>query len=366
MAKKTYKFRIYPTKRQTETLNFWLSSSCELYNGALQERRDAWKLNRVSINYNSQNKQLTEIKLIRDEFKTINSHVLQDALQRIDKTFKAFYSRVKKGTKAGFPRFRSVNRYDAFVVPNTRYSIENKVDGLKNCKLNLSRLGKIRLRQDCEIEGELKSLTVKREGTKWYACIGVDFEPSKLPVLTSQIGIDVGLKSFAVTSSGEIIENPRYFEKSAKKLRKVQRKLSRRKKFSGRWKKASALVRVVHKKIANQRKNFLHQVSYDLIRDNQLIAIEKLNVKGLASGMLAKSVNSASWGSFFDKLKYKAENAGREIIEVNPNGTSQTCLCGETVSKTLADRWHKCESCGVECDRDLMSAQVILQRALLI
>jgi putative transposase len=357
LARKTYKFRLYPTGIQVEKLESWLTLSCELYNAGLQERRDAWKLNRVSISYAHQNKQLTEIKQIRTELNDINSHVLQDALQRLNKSFDGFFLRVKKGVKAGFPRFKSSKRYDSFSVPNSRYKIENG-------KFDLSRFGKIKIKQDCEIEGVMKTATVKRECGKWFVCIGVDFTPTPLPYSDRQVGIDVGIKHFAVLTVGAPVPNPRFAEKLQKKLRVAQRRVARRKKGSTRRRKAVAQLQKIHLKIRNSRTHFQHKLSYKIVRDFGFIAIEKLNIKGLAAGMLAKQVNDAAWRGFFEKLVYKAENAGRELIEVNPSGTSQTCLCGASVPKTLAQRRHKCESCGIECDRDWMSAQVILQRAV--
>lgn len=356
MATKTYKFRLYPNKIQRETLESWLGLSCELYNAGLQERRDAWKLNKINISYADQNKQLKDIKIVRPELKDVNSQVLQDTLRRLDKSFKAFFRRVKSGEKAGFPRFKSFRRYDSFSIPNTRYKIENG-------KFDLSRLGKIKLKQDCEIEGVMKTATVKRQCGKWFVCIAVEYEPKKLPTTNNSIGIDVGLKSFAVFSSGEVVDNSRFAERLQNKLRIAQRKVSRRKKGSNRRRKAVLELQKIHQKIFNQRNDFQHKLSTKVISGNDLIAIEKLNHKGLGKGFLAKQVSDASWASFFDKLRYKAENAGRELIEVNPNGTSQTCICSANVPKTLAVRIHICSSCGLKADRDFVSAQVILQRA---
>ncbi len=356
MARKTYKFRLYPTKQQVEKLETWLSLSCELYNAGLQERRDAWKINRVSISYESQNKQLTEIKKIRTELNDVNSQVLQDALQRIDKSFKAFFGRVKSGEKAGYPRFKSRNHFDSFSIPNTRYKVEKG-------RFDLSRLGKIKIKQDREIEGVMKTATVKRQCGKWFVCIVVEFEPLPLPKTNQKIGIDVGLKSFAALSTGEVIGNLRYAESLQKKLRIAQRTVARRKKGSSRRQKAVMQLKKIYQKIYDQRNDFQHKLSTKIVRENDLIAVEKLNMKGLTKGMLAKQVLDASWGSFFEKLSYKAENAGRQLIKVNPNGTSQTCLCGASVPKTLSQRTHKCDVCGIETDRDLMSAKVILQRA---
>ncbi|MEP6924190.1 MAG: transposase, partial [Pyrinomonadaceae bacterium] len=165
-------------------------------------------------------------------------------------------------------------------------------------------------------------------------------------------------------SDGTQIDNFKYFESSQKQLRRVQRKVARRRRGSHRRRKAVALLQKVHAKIRNQRSDFHHQVSRLLVNSYDLIAIEDLNIKGLSKGILAKQVNDVAWGSFFSKLEYKAENAGRQLIKVNPNGTSQTCTCGETVKKNLSVRWHECLKCGVSNHRDIISSQVILSRGL--
>lgn len=353
---RTIKARLYPTKLQVEKLNSWLSLCCELYNAGLQERRDAYKLNRVSISYPHQNKQLTEIKQIRTEMKEVNSQVLQDPLRRLDKAFKAFFRRIKSGQKTGYPRFKSWKRYRSFSVSHHRYKI-------KGNKFNLSRLGEMKIRGLQQIEGKLKTATIKRSLGKWYVTIAVECESQPLPKSGNEIGLDVGITSFAVMSDGKVFNNPRYFEGLQKKLRTAQRKVARRKKGSNRRRKAVLSLRKIYGKIYNQRLDFHHKLSRVIVNENGLIAIEDLNILGLSKGMLAKQVNDVGWGSFFNKLEYKAESADRKLIKVNPAGTSQTCICGESVPKTLAVRVHKCDSCGIVCDRDLMSARVILERA---
>ena len=237
MAKKTYKFRLYPNKEQVAKLDSWLDLSRELYNAGLQERRDAWRLNRVSINYANQNKQLTEIKQIRTELKEVNSHVLQDSLQKLDKTFKAFFGRVQKGEKTGFPRFKGKNRFRSFSVPNTRYKVEGR-------HFDLSRLGKIKMKLDRQIKGQMKTATVKESCGKWFISIVVEYNPKTLTKTGKQIGIDVGLNTFLTDSNGETVGNDRFAEKLQKKLRVAQRRVSRRKKGSNRRKKAVLLLKL--------------------------------------------------------------------------------------------------------------------------
>ena len=177
------------------------------------------------------------------------------------------------------------------------------------------------------------------------------------------IGIDVGLDGFAALSNGEEIDNPRHLKCGLAHLIRAQRRLSRRKRTSRRHHKAAALVAKAHRKIRNQRAAFHHELSCWLVKHYSLIAVKDLNIKGLSRGILAGPVHDAGWNSFFAKLWYKAASAGRELVKVDPRGTSQTCVCGAAVRKTLAERWHECPVCGLSAPRNVVSAQVILQRA---
>jgi putative transposase len=353
---KTYKFRIYPTKAQVEAFEHWLDLCRELYNAALQERRDAWKLNRVSINYFHQNKQLTEIRQIREDVRDLNSHVCQDQLRRLDKTFKAFFRRVRNGEKAGFPRFKSKIRFDSFTFPDL------KGTKLIGNRLLLSKIGKVKIKLHRAIEGNIKTVTIKRECGKWFAFFAVECEPKPLPENCEQIGVDVGLKHFAVLSNGEQIKNPRYFESTQKRLRVAQRRVSRRKKGGNRRRKAIEQLRKIHSKIKNQRADFQHKESRKIVNRFGLIAVEDLNISGLTRSKLSKQINDAGWSGFLEKLAYKAESAGREFVKVNPRNTSQNCSgCEVKVSKSLSQRIHKCDSCGLIMDRDENAAINILK-----
>jgi len=185
-----------------------------------------------------------------------------------------------------------------------------------------------------------------------------------LPKTGKEIGVDAGIESLMTLSNGIQIDNFKYFESAQKQLRVAGRKVSRRKKGSLLWRKAVLRLRNIHGKIKNQRNDFAHKVSTHLVKEYDLIAIEKLNILGMSKGIFARAIHDAAWSNFFQKLKYKAENAGKTVIEVNPNGTSQTCICGETVKKTLAVRQHYCVSCGYKNHRDIVSAKVILKRAV--
>lgn len=356
MAIKSYKYRIYPSKRQTRTLSDQLAICCELYNAALQERRDAWRLERKSISCFDQIYQLPEIRVERVDVEAVNSNVLEDVLARVDKTFKAFFRRVKAGEKAGYPRFRSFRRYDSM----TFRQIGNALNGKK---LRVSKVGHVRIKLHRPIEGTIKTMTIKREAGRWFAFFACEVELQPLPFNPNTVGVDVGLNSFAVLSTGEAIGNPRHYRHAERALRVAQRRVARRKRGSNRRRKALLVLQRIHAHVRNQRADFHHRLSRRLVNENGLIAVEDLNVKGLARGMLAKSVNDAGWAQFLNMIAYKAESAGRVFVRVSPAGTSQTCICGAEVRKTLKDRAHVCLNCGLVADRDHVSAQIILGRA---
>lgn len=356
--RKAYKYRIWTNKQQDAALSFQLAEACRLYNGALQERRDAYRINKKPLNYYDQANQLKEIRANGD-LALANFSCCQDILRRVDKTFKAFFNRVKRGDKAGFPRFKAAKRFDSITFPSYGDGIK-----LTGNKLKIQGVGLVKVKLHRAVKGTIKTVTIKRECGKWYVCFSVECENEPLPKTGEQVGMDAGIESFMTLSDGTQIDNFKYFESSQKQLRRVQRKVARRKKGSHRRRKAVAILQKVHAKIRNQRNDFHHQVSRLLVNSYDLIAIEDLNIKGLSKGILAKQVNDVAWGSFFHKLEYKAECAGKELVKVNPNGTSQTCICGETIKKNLSVRWHHCLNCGHSEHRDVVSSKVILSRGL--
>lgn len=354
----TYKYRIYPTVAQTVFLEGQLREACELYNAALQERRDAWKVCRKRITFYDQDRQ---IKPMREDgcLRLVSFDCATDVLRRVDLAFRAFFRRVKAGERPGHPRFRSFRRYDS--ITYTHHGRGCTL--LPNGKLRVQGAGHIRVKLHRPVVGEIKTATIRREIDKWFVCLSVNAERAPLPTLETMIGIDVGLASFATLSDGSEINNPQFQKKAQAHLRRCQRRLSRRKRGSHRRRKAAMLVAKAHRKIQNQRGNFHHEISRWIVDRYGLIAIESLNVKGLAGSRLARPVQDAAWALFFEKLAYKAESAGRQFVAVDPRGTSQTCVCGESVTKRLSDRWHECPTCGLLAARDHVSARVILQRA---
>ena len=211
--------------------------------------------------------------------------------------------------------------------------------------------------------GKVKTCTIKKEVDSWYVIFTVETEREILPKTHKSVGIDAGIENFMTLSNGEQIPNFKYFEISQKELRRKQRSVARKKKGSASRKKAVIKLKKIHAKIKNQRNDFAHKLSTRLVKEFDVIAIEDLNIKGMSRGILSKQIHDVSWGNFYQKLEYKAECADRKLIKVNPNGTSQTCICGETVKKDLSVRHHHCLSCGYKNHRDIVSSQVILQRA---
>ena len=353
-----YKFKIKrPAKAIVNKFEQHLDLCRELYNCALQERIGAYQINQISLNYYSQSNQLSDIKKCRTEFQNIHSQILQDVLKRLDKTFKAFFGRVRRQEKAGFPRFKGKNFFNSFTFPQSGFFLQGD-------KLKLSKIGSFRIRLSQKVIGKVKTCTVKKEVSGWFVIFTLETQKEFLPKTGLAVGIDAGIENFMTLSNGEQIENCRYLEVSQKKIRVIQRSVARKRKGSASRRKAVIKLRKIHAKIKNQRNDFAHKISTRIVKEFDIIAIEKLNILGMSKGILAKQIHDVAWNNFFQKLKYKAENAGRSVVEVNPNGTSQTCICGARVEKTLAQRQHICLQCGYSNHRDIVSAKVILKLGL--
>jgi putative transposase len=359
VIKKNFKYRLYPNAAQIVAMDGQLAEACRLYNAAVQERRDAYRVSHKSINYCNQANQLKEIRAAGD-LALANFSCCQDVLRRVDKAFIAFFGRVQNGHKPGYPRFRPISRYDSITFPS--YGDGCKM--LDNGKLRLQGVGAVKIKTHRPIAGKIKTVTVKREAGRWYAVLSVECEPKALPASAEKVGLDVGLTAFATLSDGTEIENPRYYKEAHAELRRAQRTVARRKRGSNNQRKAVRDLQRAHAHVRNQRADFAHKVARSLVALFGLIAVEQLNIRGMAAGMLAKSVNDAGWGSFIAKLTYKAAEAGRELVKVPANGTSQRCVCGAPNPKTLGQRWHHCESCGLSVPRDHASALEILRLGL--
>lgn len=356
---RTYTIRLRPTKRQSADLARVLAISCELYNAALQERRDAWKIARKSINYYDQQAELTQLRVVDEDTAWLAVDIAREPLRRVDRAFKAFWRRCKTGARPGFPRWRSSDRYDSFAT------YKSKIEG---DLLLLPRLGGFRFRSHREICGRILHSTVIRGGQKWTARVTCDIGPAPAKVAVSNpVGIDLGLENFIYCSDGNFVGNPRWVASSANQIAKGQRSLGAKKRGSNNRARAVASLARYYAKIRNCRANFTHHVSKQLVTDYDLIAFEKLNVAGMVRGHFAKSILDAAWGQLLLQIAYKAENAGRYAIAVNPRGTSQKCShCGAIKKKELAERRHAC-ACGASLHRDHNAALNVLalgQRAV--
>jgi putative transposase len=357
--RKSFKYRLYPTRKQAERLQHTLDLCRELYNAALEERRVAWRDHGIRVNYFSQSAQLPELKEARPDLVEVYSQVLQDVLRRVEKTFQAFFRRCRDGERPGYPRFKGYNRYDSFTYPQYPSGAS-----LRDNRLYLSKIGGIKVKLHRAVEGTVKTVTIKREAGKWYAIFSCENVPAKpLPKTGQAVGIDVGLESFATLSDGTQIQNPRWYQRAQRRLKVSQRTVSRRKRGSQRWTKAVRALQVAHAKVRNQRLDFHHKLAHGLVSKYDLIAFEALNIKGMVRNHhLAKSLSDAGWGQFLRILAFKAEEAGKQAIAVNPRLTSQRCSrCGTIVQKGLSQRWHLCHVCGLSLHRDHNSALEILR-----
>ncbi len=281
-------------------------------------------------------------------------------LFRVDRAFQSFFRRVKdKSVKAGYPRYKSDGRYDSICYP------QEPGFELTPLGLRLSRIGTVKIRLHRALSGTVKTCTIRRDAGNWYACFSVELEPVIVPVPEDHIGIDVGIKSFAVFSDGTVIENPRHLRKSEKKLAHKQRRLSGKKKGSSNRGKARQSLAKLHLKVRNQRADFHHKLSRKVVDRYGFIAVEDLNIQGMVRNRcLAKVISDAGWGQFLRFLAYKAENAGCRVESVPARDTSIMCSrCERRVPKSLSDRVHACPYCGLILDRDHNAAENILGRA---
>ena len=361
---KTYKFRIYPSKKQEVKLISTLNTCRWLYNSSLAERKHQAETNKLYsylqlfpfgkpewINYYNQAGNLTSSKT--NEQKQVYSQVLQNVLKRVDKSFKNFFN------GHGYPRFQGKNRYASFTYPQKGFSITDEG------QLKLSKIGDIKLIQHREIEGKIKTCTIKRNVDQWYVSFAVELDNIPCTEMTGKsIGIDVGLKSLITLSNGKQIESPKFLRQSENKLAKQQRNLSRKKKGSNNRNKQRIKVGKLHRKIRNQRQDFTHKVSRKLVNAYDLIVFEKLQIQNmLKNHHLAKSISDAGWYQLIQLTKYKAEYAGKLVELVDPNNTTQNCSsCGKKVPKSLSVRTHKCPYCGLELNRDVNAAINILNK----
>jgi putative transposase len=353
----SYRYRLYPTRAQDAALGDMLGDFCELYNCALDHRISAYAKG-AAIRYNEQAAALPQIRRELPHQGRWSATAQQQVLRRLDKSYAAFFGRVKRGAKAGFPRFRARARYHA-----ADFRVGDGMTLRKSGKLGFVGVpGEVKVKWHRDLPSVPNSAILSRNAGKWFIILHVDVAPVERASPDS-VGIDMGLTSLVAFSTGQTIARPNITKRNARKLRVAQRALARCNRRSKSRRKRKATVAKLQAHIGNARRDNLHKLAAGIVARFGRIAVEDLNMKGLAAGMLAKPVNDAAWSMLANMLAYKAEKAGCELVKVDPRGTSQTCPeCQAVAKKTLAERMHRC-CCGCTLDRDVAAAIVVHQRA---
>ena len=341
----------------------WLEECRMLYNNFLGQRKDGWEQRKEKFSLYDQLNTLPKLKKTFPKLGSVYSQVLQNVGIRVDLAYQAFFRRVKRHEKPGYPRFKSYGRYDSFCYP-TSVNV-----GFCEGTIKLPKLGIVPCVFHRKTEGNPKTVTVKRQHGKWYIFVVTDFTPHKnVDKSKAAVGIDVGIETFATLSDGEKIENPRFFETKQKDLAKAQRKLQKAKSSNAKPKvirAARGAVGKVHEKIGNSRHNFIHQTTNSLIGKYSTLVVEDINTNSMIKKRWCnKQILDAAWASFINTLAHKAECAGRKFMKVNPAYTSQTCSrCGTRTLHELKDRIFNC-SCGYSAHRDANASRNILTLGL--
>jgi putative transposase len=394
---RAYTFLMRPTVGQTAALTAMLADHCSLYNGALQERRDAYRHpSKTSITYGMQSAQLKEIRAFDPERQGRWSFSSQQAtLRRLDKAFAAFFRRIKSGDTPGYPRFRGVNWFDTVDFPKDGDGCRwNSTPHDPVTRVRFQGVGHVKVNQHRPVVGKVKTVSVKREGRKWFVILTAEQpEPEPLPPTGSVVGIDMGIANFLADSDGEFVPNPRHGRKAAAKLEAAQQALSRfsrckAKDRTANHRRAIEEVAKLHRKVRHQRLDHAHKTALRLVREHDVIAHEDLKIRNMsktpapkpdpqtpgaflpngasAKAGLNRSIADAGWGVFLTILHAKAESAGREVIAVDPRNTSRQCpQCGHTAkeNRLTQDKFH-CQECGHNAHADTVGAVNVLRAGL--
>lgn len=359
------KYAIFPTEEQKETLDRWLQYCRQTYNSALLDKEQKYKQNKENYTRYDMQAQLKRDKEKHTFLKDMPSQPLQEVFVRLQKAFDNFFRKDSK-----YPKLKKYKDYTSLTFPQFGFNKKGNRMAMSfssNGKLYNTKLGEVEILLHRPLEGTIKQLILKRQGNRWYAifCVERQASPSKMDV-NHAIGIDVGLGKYAVLSNGMEYENPRFLRKKEKQLRKAQRKLCKKKKGSANYSKQVQRLRQYHEKVANQRKDFLHKLSYNLTKNYSVIVVENLNIRNMVRNRkLSKSISDAGWGMFRHMLAYKCEKHSGVLIRVEPKFTSQDCsYCGNRVKKSLSIRTHICTKCGTVLDRDYNASLNILQKGL--
>jgi putative transposase len=389
-VRRTFKFLMRPTARQAAELTAMLNDHRDLYNSALQERRDAYQMGGVSVRYGDQSAQLTDIRADDADQARWSFSSQQATLRRLDRSFAGFFRRARAGGKPGYPRFKGPGWFDTVEWPKDGDGCRwDSQPGASATRVRLRGVGHVKVRQHRPVTGRVKTVSVKREGERWYVLLSCDGVPARpLPATGRAVGVDLGVVSLATLSDGRQVGNPRFLARAAGQLAAAQRDLARKKPRSRRRRKAAARLAAGHRKVRRQRLDLAHTTALTLIRDHDLVVVEALNIAGmtrraravpdpedpgryLPNGQSAKtglnrSILDAGWGVFLSVLGAKAESAGRTVVEVDARHTSQRCAaCGQVApGNRVTQAEFRCTACGHAAHADVNAAVNILRAGL--
>lgn len=362
--RKTYKYRIYLHNGQRRILNTILEECRWVYNQTLEAREFAYQQNIKCGLYDTQ-AMLPSWKESRPSLKLVHSQVVQNVQLRVDLAFQAFFRRVKEGAEdAGYPRYKKPFRYRSITYPQYGNGVK-----IRGNDLVVSKIGRIKVVWHRRVEGEIKTVSLKRSRTdKWYVTFSVEIEPKRLRPTAHVVGVDMGLSSFLTTSDAEKVENPRFFRRDEAELKRAQ-KLKDAAKNAQQWDENQRRKKVlsrIHERIRFRREDFAHKRSRELVARYQVIAFEELEPQSMGrSRGMRKSIADVAWTQLIEYTCAKAEEAGRTVVLINPRNTSKMCsCCGELVEKDLSVRVHACAHCGLVLDRDQNAALNILRLGL--
>lgn len=363
MIIKTFKYRLNPTHSQRTKLQNILTTCLWVYNRVLATHKQAWKERQESISHYTTMRMLPKWKKKNPFLKQTHSQVLGEVCIRVNLAFQHFFRRCKNGEKPGYPRFKAKGSYKSFTYTQSGYKL------VDSKHLYLSKIGEVKIKLHRPIVGNIKRLIIKRDLLgNWFACFVVEFNSISLPSTNKVVGIDLGCTKFATLSTEEEIPNPHFFRRDEKALAKAQKRLSKIEEGNKQYQKFKRAIQHIYNRTQNRRTDFAHKLSRSLVNRFQVIVFEKLDIKEMQSGNwhgLNKSIGDVAWGQLVTLTAYKAEEAGRTFLTVDPKNTSQMCSgCGQLVPKDLSVRVHSCPYCGLVLDRDLNAARNILARGL--